>query len=145
MRRGRAQPCLDRRARSLITLCQRYANALLEKNKTLDLTPSYIFFFYSESDLHSLTPCLRGEVDPGETLPLNNPPFLPAPVFRYIVDLAFSLVFSQVLRCQMWFYHSARGSSHPGIDHPLFGTRFACFLGLAKERQNGVQRDAQNH
>ena len=38
----------------------------------------------------------------------NNPPFLPAPVFRYIVDLAFSLVFSYVLPCQMWFYHIAR-------------------------------------
>jgi len=87
-------PGLERRARSLIMLCQRHANALLEKNKTLDSTPSYIIFYYSESDLHSLTPCLRGEVAPGETLPLNNPPFLPAPVFRYIVDLAFSLAFS---------------------------------------------------
>ena len=50
---------------------------------------------FQGSDLTPLTAQgLRGEVDPWETLPLNNPPFLPAPVFRYIVDLAFSLVFS---------------------------------------------------
>ena len=46
MRRGRALPCRQRRARPLITLCQRHANALLEKNKTLCLTPSYIIFLF---------------------------------------------------------------------------------------------------
>ena len=33
IRRGRAQPCLQRRARSFITSCQRYANALERKKK----------------------------------------------------------------------------------------------------------------
>ena len=50
---------------------------------------------FQSSDLQPLNArLLRGEVDPWETLPLNNPPFLPAPVFRYIVDFVFSLVFS---------------------------------------------------
>ena len=39
---------------------------------------------------------LRGEVDPRESLPLKSP-FLPAPVFRYIVRLAFASVKHSVL------------------------------------------------
>ena len=59
MRRGRAQPCRQRRARPHITSCQRHANALQRKKETLSMTLSYILFF-SASDLHSLTPCLKG-------------------------------------------------------------------------------------
>ena len=59
MRRGRALPCRQRRARPHITLCQRHANALQRKKETLSMTLSYILFF-SASDLHSLTPCLKG-------------------------------------------------------------------------------------
>ena len=39
---------------------------------------------------------LRGEVDPRESLPLKSP-FLTAPVFRYIVRLAFASVKHNVL------------------------------------------------
>ena len=39
---------------------------------------------------------LRGEVDPRESLPLKSP-FLTAPVFRYIVRLAFASVKHSVL------------------------------------------------
>ena len=47
MRRGRALPCRQRRARSHITLCQRSANALQRKKETLSMTLSYILFFFS--------------------------------------------------------------------------------------------------
>ena len=33
---------------------------------------------FQSSDLQPLTQGLRGEVDPWETIPLNNPPFLTA-------------------------------------------------------------------
>ena len=59
MRRGRALPCLQRRARSFTTSCQRHANALQRKKETLSMTLSHILFFPA-SDLHSLTPCLKG-------------------------------------------------------------------------------------
>ena len=45
MRRGRAQPCLQRRARPFITLCQRHFMSWREKKETLSLTLSYIVFF----------------------------------------------------------------------------------------------------
>ena len=46
MRRGRALPCPQRRARSHITSCQRHANALQRKKETLSMTLSYILFFF---------------------------------------------------------------------------------------------------
>ena len=44
---------------------------------------------------------LRGEVDPRESLPLKSP-FLTAPVFKYIVRLAFASVKHNVLVKAPW-------------------------------------------
>ena len=62
----------QRRARPRITSCQRHTNALLEKNNK-SCAKAQPFFFYSASDLHTLTLCLRGEVDPGRPYPLIIP------------------------------------------------------------------------
>ena len=62
-----------------LTACQikdsydyRHAIAWLRKKITLGIKPSF-YFFYAESDRHSLKPCLRGEVDPGRPYPLIIP------------------------------------------------------------------------
>ena len=60
MRRGRAQPCHQRRARPIITLCQRHANALPRKKSNAVLHAQLIAFFFPWSALHTLTPCLKG-------------------------------------------------------------------------------------
>ena len=61
------------------------------------------------SDLQPLTQSLRGEVDPWETLPLNNSPFLIALVLRHIAEMVFSLGFRYAFLAQVKFYHAARG------------------------------------
>ena len=53
---------------------------------------NYLSFFF----ILLLSVGLRGEVDPRESLPLKSP-FLTAPVFRYIVRLAFASVKHSVL------------------------------------------------
>jgi hypothetical protein len=47
----------------MLTLCQ-------EKKKNAQLNAQLHLFFYSASDLHTLTLCLRDEVDPGRPYPL---------------------------------------------------------------------------
>ena len=47
MRRGRAQPCLQRRARSHITSCQRHANALQRKKRNAEHDAQLYSFFFS--------------------------------------------------------------------------------------------------
>ena len=59
------------------------------KKKKRSTKRSAIFFLL-------LSVGLRGEVDPRESLPLKSP-FLTAPVFRYIVRLAFASVKHNVL------------------------------------------------
>ena len=71
---------------AMLTPFQRHGNARLKKNAmpnaiANDAMPNAIanVFFY-RVDAHPLTPSLRGEVDLWETLPLNNTPFLLAPL-----------------------------------------------------------------
>ena len=66
---------------------KRSAIFLQKKNAQLN---AQLFFFLL------LSVGLRGEVDPRESLPLKSP-FLTAPVFRYIVRLAFASVKHNVL------------------------------------------------
>ena len=82
-------PGLERRARPLITSCQRHA-----KKKNAQLNAQLFFSLL-------LSVGLRGEVDPKESLPLKSP-FLTAPVFRYIVRLAFASVKHNVLVRVLW-------------------------------------------
>ena len=90
-------PGLERRARPLITSCQRHA-----KKNNAQLNAQLYFFWKKRSAKRSafffllLSVGLRGEVDPRESLPLKSP-FLTAPVFRYIVRLAFASVKHNVL------------------------------------------------
>ena len=87
MRRGRAQPCLSRRARSVITLCQRH-----KRKKKKAVQNAQFFILFAESDLHTLTQSLRGEVDPGR--PYLIIIFFPnGDLFRYLAELLFSYMF----------------------------------------------------
>ncbi len=52
---------------------------------------------FQGSDLQRLTQGLRGEVDPWETLPLNNPPLLTALEITTWPDLLFSHMFLMLL------------------------------------------------
>ena len=70
----------------------------------------------------------KGWGRPWEILPLNNSPFLTAPVLRYVIEIAFSLVFSYAFLQNVTFYQRARGSSPRAAD-PCFwdpaGTTFS--------------------
>ena len=92
MRRGNALLADQRRVRSSITLCQRHTNALLGKKDNAQLNAQLILFF-SGSATHTLTPCLRGEGDPGRPNPINNSPSLTGLVYVMFAACAFSLVF----------------------------------------------------
>ena len=80
MRRGRAQPCLQgvsNLSYALLNaqLCRLLAQNLMTKVTREDSMTKVIQSFQG-SDLQPLNArLLRGEVDPWETLPLNNPPF----------------------------------------------------------------------
>ena len=98
MRRGRAQPWLS-------TACQTTHNVVPTscKEKKRSAKRSAIFLLKKKRSAKRsaiffllLSVGLRGEVDPRESLPLKSP-FLTAPVFRYIVCLAFASVKHSVL------------------------------------------------
>ena len=97
MRRGRAQPCLS-------TACQTTHNVVPTSCKEKNAQLNAQLFFFKKKRLAKrsaiffllLSVGLRGEVDPRESLPLKSP-FLTAPVFRYIVRLAFASVKHSVL------------------------------------------------
>ena len=78
MRRGRAQPCHQRRARPLVTL---------RSKRIAKLKFRYPF---AESDLNTLKLCLKGPGRPWETIPLNNSPFLMALVVARSPNVCFT-------------------------------------------------------
>ena len=109
------------------------AICFFENEKMLSQTLSYFFLLLSVG--------LRGEVDPRESLPLKSP-FLTAPVFRYIVRLAFASVKHNVLvrvhlvkrgftrspRDQFWCRRPlSLGGAPPLILHCFFILFFASF------------------
>ncbi len=61
---------------------------------------------FQSSDLQSLTQGLRGEVDPWETVPLNNPPLLTALESTTLAQCVFSHVFIIVLLAKCGFTRS---------------------------------------
>ena len=71
----------------------------------------------------------------------NNSPFITTPVFRNIVDLAFSIVFSYVFPWEVWFYHIAAGTY---ILRPRWDNVLHVFF-EGKKRQNWIHREAQNN
>ena len=83
MRRGRAQPCLNGVSNLLDAWRKRNAKRNVMTNAmTTTLCKSFedlmtkVIQSFQDSDLQPLNArLLRGEVDPWETLPLNNPPF----------------------------------------------------------------------
>ncbi len=72
---------------------------------------------FQGSDLQPLTQGLRGEVDPWETLPLNNPPLLTALEITTWPTYGFPIVFLHTLGAEVWFYGAARGA--PPRRRPL--------------------------
>ena len=83
MRRGRAQPCLNGVSNLIDARRKRNAKRNVMTNAmTTTLCKSFedlmtkVIQSFQGSDLNALNArLLRGEVDPWETLPLNNPPF----------------------------------------------------------------------
>ena len=78
--------------------------------------------FFQGSDLQPLTQSLRGEVDPWETLPLNNSPFLTALENPIWPTYGFPCVFHRFSR-EVWFYHMPRGcAAHATVI--FFGVQY---------------------
>ncbi len=66
---------------------------------------------FQSSDLQPLTQSLRGEVDPWETLPLNNSPLLTAPEIATLADVWFPHTFLMLLLAKWCFTWSPEGKS----------------------------------
>ena len=124
MRRGRAQPWLS-------TACQITHNVVPTscKEKNAQLNAQLFFLLKKKRSAKRstiffllLSVGLRGEVDPRESLPLKSP-FLTAPVFRYIVRLAFASVKHSVLvRVHLVKRGFTLAPEYPALCHrPLFG------------------------